>query len=121
MDFHKRVHKETSNRGYQTASTKDPQIFYKPPAPGQQFHEAPMRNQAQGPAALRRRSPGKDQYVPNGVDSDMMVAPAGGQTDPHFSMRNTQQQWPSSIENGLNISNNRSTGHNFYQGPQQRQ
>lgn len=37
-------------------------------------------------------------------------------TDPHFSMRNTQGQWPSSIENnGLNMSReNRSTGQNFY-------
>eukprot|EP00347_Sterkiella_histriomuscorum_P024224 403331881 len=45
---------------------------------------------------------------PNPASSD-------NQTD-QFSMRNTQGQWPSSIEN-LNISNNRSTGQNFYGAP----
>lgn len=115
VEQHKRMHKErqSQSRGAPVDS-KEPQIYYKPAPSGP---EAPPRSGNN--AALRRRhSPEKaeDHHQPyirqyQGVDSENLT-----HTDQHFSMRNTQGQWPSSIENALNISNNRSTGQNFYQG-----
>ncbi|CDW80525.1 UNKNOWN [Stylonychia lemnae] len=61
-----------------------------------------------------------DNYIPHTQQqqpSKKQNKPPSDQTD-QFSMRNTQGQWPSSIEN-LNMSNNRSTGQGFYGGPNQ--